>query len=583
MILAFAAATRPVRTFLSPDNALGFGLGDAVEFFAVILIGVLILLWAAIAVRGRRINWSSHWWLAAFAILPVVLRLSLLPRSPIPIPTGSDDFSYILLADTLRHLRLSNPPHALPQFFEQIFVLQQPTHSSMYPLGQGLFLAVGWLLFGHPWAGVLLSVASFCAACYWMLRAWIPPHWAVAGGLLACIQFGPLNYWTNSYWGGAVSAAAGCLVFGALPRLANRARRRDAALLGCGLALQLLTRPFEFIFLLLSALLFVPLCFRGTFNLRSLKKAAIVAALPVLAAAALTTLHNRRVTGNWTTLPYMLYRYQYGMPASFTFQPNPLPHRQLSEEQDLAYRAQSAIHGTDPETFKSYTERLAFRVRFLRFFLLPPLYLAAAAFLFRLRNVRFAWITLTVGVFLLGSNFYPYFFPHYVAAITGLFVLISVLGLEQLNHLKLSGVEFPVKFGTFLLLACLLHFAFWFSVHQWATGDQRAALLPFESWDYINYGDPQGRIAVRDQLNRIPGKKLVFVHYAPGHRFEEWIQNEADIDSSRVVFVHDLGTSENNGILSYYRDRSAWLLEPDQSPPRLTRYLPAQPGFQTVP
>jgi hypothetical protein len=278
----------------------------------------------------------------------------------------------------------------------------------------------------------------------------------------------------------------------------------------------------------------------------------------------------------------MLYRYQYGMPASFTFQPNPMPHRPLSDEQDLAYRAQSSIHGTDPETFKTYTERLAFRARFLRFFLLPPLYLAAAAFLFRLRDPRFAWILLTFGVFLLGSNFYPYFFPHYVAALTGLFVLISVLGLEQLNKLKLSGVPLPLNFGTFLLLACIAHFGFWFSVHGWAGGDLRSALLPFESWDYINYGDPQGRLAVRDRLAREPGRKLVFVHYAPGHRFEEWVQNGADIDGSLVILVHDLGETANSKLLNYYPDRTAWLLEPDQSPPRLTHYLPAPTGFQTV-
>jgi hypothetical protein len=583
MTLAFAAVTRPVRTFLSPDNALGFGLGDAVEFFVVVLIGLLLLVWAVIEVRGRRINWNSRWWLAVFAVLPVVLRLSLLPRSPVPIPTGSDDFSYILLADTLRHLRLSNPPHALPQFFEQVFVLQQPTHSSMYPLGQGLFLAVGWVVFGHPWAGVLLSLAAFSAASYWMLRAWTPPQWAVAGGLLACLQFGPLSYWTNSYWGGAVSATAGCLVFGALPRLAAKSRGRDAALLGCGLALQLLTRPFEFIFLLLSAVSFLALYFRPAVDRQWIKRIAAAAALPLVASAALTALHNRRVTDNWSTLPYMLYRYQYGMPASFTFQPNPIPHRQLSEEQDLAFRAQSSIHGTDPETFKSYAERLAFRTRFLRFFLLPPLYLAAAAFLFRIRDRRVAWVSLTVVVFLVGSNFYPYFFPHYIAAVTGLFVLISVLGLEQLNKLTVGGSALPLKFGTLLLLVCLVHFGFWFSVHAWARGNVRSALLPFESWDYINYGDPQGRIAVRDQLAAIPGKKLVFVHYAPGHHFEEWIQNGADIDSAPVVLVHDLGTPENNRILSYYGDRSAWLLEPDQRPPRITRYLTAQTGFQTVP
>ncbi len=83
-----------------------------------------------------------------------------------------------------------------------------------------------------------------------MLRAWIPPLWALAGGLLAVCEFGPLSYWMNSYWGGAVSAMAGCLVFGALPR-------RNAWLLGLGLAIQLLTRPYEAPFLLIIAIIFI--------------------------------------------------------------------------------------------------------------------------------------------------------------------------------------------------------------------------------------------------------------------------------------------------------------------------------------
>src|SRR3954467_7948087 len=243
---------RPARTFLSPDNALGFGIGDSVELFAAVIIAIAILLWAATAIRWPALRAESRWWVLGCAAFPLALRLCLLHVSPAPVPSGADDFSFFLLADTLRHFRLSNPPHALPEFFEQVFVLQQPTYGSMYPLGQGLFLALGWLIFGHPWAGVLISTALFCGACYWMLRAWTSPCWALAGGLLVCLEFGPLSYWTNSYWGGALSAAAGCLVFGALPRIMRGSRWHDGALLGAGLSLQLLTRPFEFCFLLLS-------------------------------------------------------------------------------------------------------------------------------------------------------------------------------------------------------------------------------------------------------------------------------------------------------------------------------------------
>ena len=50
------------------------------------------------------------------------------------------------IPDTLRHFRLANPPHPFPQFFETFFVLQEPTFSSIYPVGQGMALALGiWL------------------------------------------------------------------------------------------------------------------------------------------------------------------------------------------------------------------------------------------------------------------------------------------------------------------------------------------------------------------------------------------------------------------------------------------------------
>src|SRR5262249_38080432 len=154
------------------------------------------------------------------------------------------------------HFRLANPAHPMARFFETIFVLQQPTYSSIYPIGQGLAMAVGWTLFGSPWSGVVLSTAAFCALCYWMLRGWTTPGWALTGGILAVMAFGPLGQWMNSYWGGALAAAAGCLVFGALPRMRESYRRRDALLLGTGLAIHLLTRPYESVFLIAGVLLY---------------------------------------------------------------------------------------------------------------------------------------------------------------------------------------------------------------------------------------------------------------------------------------------------------------------------------------
>lgn len=500
----------------------------------------------------------TGWAMLSIGLLPIVLRLALLARSPAPIPTGADDFGYILLADTLRHFRLANPPHALPAFLEQIFVLQRPAFASMFPLGNGLALAAGWLLFGTPWAGVLLATGAFCALCYWMLRGWTTPDFAFAGGLLAAMQFGPLCYWMNCYWGGAISAIAGCLAFGALPRLVANRRLRHGVLLGLGLALQLLTRPFEFFLLLGGVLLFFA---RSPLRDRLLLK-PLLAALPVIASAgALVLAQNKAVTGNSTSLPYTLYRYRYGVPATFTFQPNPVPHQALNSEQELDYRAETAIHG-DGETPRAYLERLLFRMRFLRFFAFAPLYLALAASLARFRSGRSTWLLATLLLFALAGNFYPYFYPHYAAAIACLILLAAVTGLERLGP----------RAATLIFCLCSLQFLFWFGVHAFAKGNLYASLARFESWDYINSGDPQGRLFVDRQLARQPGDQIVFVRYGPTHAFQEWIHNAADIDASRTIWVHDLGAVENQELLRDCPDRTAWLLEPDQTPPRLTPY-----------
>lgn len=563
------------RVFLSPDSVLGFGLGDWLEVFAVALLLALFLTNLKIQSRARAFAGRTGWSMLVLGILPIALRLALLPRSPAPVPTGADDFGYILLADTLRHFRLANPPHALPAFFEQIFIVQRPTYSSMYPMGQGIVLAAGWMLFGSPWAGVLLSTGAFCALCYWMLRGWTTPGWAFLGGLLAVMEFGPLCYWMNCYWGGAVSASAGCLALGSLPRLTATGRLRYGAALGLGLALQLLTRPFEFLLLFVTVLVFLG---APMLRSRSLLKPLGVACLITACVAGLVLAQNKAVTNSWTTLPYSLYRYQYGIPATFTFQANPIPHQRLNDEQELDYRAETAIHDEAGNTLGAYLERLLFRLRFYRFFFFAPLYLALAAFVLKIRKWRVIWIGLTVATFALGTNFYPYFYPHYIAAIACVFVLASVMGLERLNQIRIKGLEI----GTTVASVCVVQFLFWYGVHAFSRGDLYSALTRFESWDYINSGDPQGRIFVNHELARPPGKQLVFVRYGPAHGFHEWVHNGADIDSGRTVWVHDLGSDENEKLLRYYPARTAWLLEPDENPPKLAPYKPDTGPFVEV-
>ena len=560
------------RSLLPLRNPIGFGASDFILITAAVLFVLIALLWPALRPSLQKLAASRGWSMLCVAVLPVLLRLALLHSCPVPTPSGSDDFSYLLLADTLSHFRLSNPTPPLHQFFETIFVLQQPTYSSMYPLGQGLVLATGSLLFGSPWAGVLLSIAAFCGLCYWMLRAWIAPEWALLGGILAAIEFGPLSYWTNSYWGGAVSASAGGLVFGALPRIHYSGRRRDAALLGLGIAIQLLTRPFESTLLLLSIGLYVAIMVRGRAEWRKLAAALPIAVLVTIPAVALTLFQNKAITGAWMTLPYALNRFEYGVPTTFTFQADPTPHRQLTSDQELDYRAESIIHGDGPDSLARFAGRLAYRVRFDRFFLLAPLYIAFCAFLISIRERRFGWVIAALAVFALGTTFFPYYYPHYIAAVACLFVLAAVAGLARLNRWKprrwLNG---PTVVQVILLL-CLVHFGFWYSVHLSGNDEVAMATSHYETWDFINYGDPEGRIAINDDLARLPGKQLVFVRYSPRHMFRNWVHNRADIGGARVIWARDLGPDENKKLIRFYPDRTVWLIEPDRWPPRLQPY-----------
>jgi hypothetical protein len=280
---------------------------------------------------------------------------------------------------------------------------------------------------------------------------------------------------------------------------------------------------------------------------------------------------NKQVTGSWTTLPYALSQQQYGVPGPLAFQAAPAPHRELTPQQELEYRSQMSYRERDGETLLSYLLRLEYRVRYYRFFFLPTLYLVLPFFFLSLRERRFVWVAFTLLLFVLGTNFYPFFYPHYIAALTCVFVLVSVTGLRQLSQLPIATGR---EAAWMILALCGAHFVFWYGLHLF----DPPAMLPFETWDVINHENPARRIAVNKVLAAEPGQQLVIVRYTPRHIFqEEWVYNEADIDAARVVWARDLGSDQDQELLRYYAGRTAWFLDADEQPPRLTPYSLIRP------
>ena len=264
--------------------------------------------------------------LSVLAVIGMVLviRGALIPVLPTPVPGVNDEYSYLLAGETFAAGRVTNPPHPLWKSLETFYVIQQPTYASMYPPAQGIALAVGDILGGHPWLGVYLSVALMCGAICWMLQGWVPPQWAIAGGILAALRWGIYSYWMESYWGGAVAALGGALALGALPRLFRKRSIWPAVAMGLGLLILANSRPFE------GLLLCVPMFGMLLFWLKGkrtpdtwllFKRVALPLGTVLLLGAVAMTFYFGRVTGNPFRMPYQVHSAAYKSTGPFLWQP----------------------------------------------------------------------------------------------------------------------------------------------------------------------------------------------------------------------------------------------------------------------
>src|SRR5260370_188753 len=268
-------------------------------------------------------------------MVPILLRLALLPVLPIPAPSIHDEFSYLLAADTFAHGRLTNPPHPMWLSFETFHVNMWPTYASKYPPAQGMALAVGQLL-GHPWLGVLLSVG----AMWWMLEGWFRAEWALLGGLLAGVRFGSFSYWINSYWGGAVAGIGGALALGALPLIRRTRRARYAVLLGIGVAILANSRPLEG--LIFTIPIFVWLTYWLLWNdevplSTKMRQAVLPLAVVLALAGGWIVYYNWRVTGNPALFPYVLNQRTYETEPLFLLQSARPKHPYNNAQLNLFY------------------------------------------------------------------------------------------------------------------------------------------------------------------------------------------------------------------------------------------------------
>src|SRR6185312_7338831 len=511
--------------------------------------------------RLRRLARRKMLSVVVVGLLVVTLRVSLIPVLGIPAPRWNDEFSYLLAADTFAHGRVTNPPHPMWVHCESFHIIQQPTYMSMYPPAQGLVLAVGERL-GHPWIGQLIITALMCSAITWMLQGWMPPGWALVGGMLAVLRLGILTYWMNGYWSGSVVALGGALVLGALPRVKKRARVTDAVIMAIGLALLANSRPYEGLIFSLPIAAALAIWMFGksgpAFSV-SLGRVVVPMVLVLTATGASMGYYYWRVTGSPFRMTYQVNRETYATAPYFLWEsPRPEPAYRHEVMRDF-YRWELArfeeyrtLGGAASLTWDKVVGSWKFYCGPL--FTIP---LLAFPWLWRDRKMRFPLIA--GAFFLLGLAVETWTMPHYVAPATG---LIYLLVLQSMRHLRLwrrrgqqTGVALVRAIPAIACAMVLLR-----------VGAAAAHTQIEPAWPRGNLD----RVAIVRQLEATPGRHLVLVSYGPHHDVDwEWVYNAADIDGAKVVWARDMGTRDNQELLTYFHDRQVWHLNGDQSPPRL--------------
>ena len=181
------------------------------------------------------------------------------------------------------------------------------------------------------------------------------------------------------------------------------------------------------------------------------------------------------------------------------------------------------------------------------------------------RSVRF--LTAVGIVLAIGLGIETFFIPHYLAPATA---LIYAILLQSMRHLRLRGPS-----GLFLVRAiptvCVL-LAVVRICAQPLHIELPSALHQAGDWSGGGPIHRSSRARVAAELESQPGPQLAIVRYVPNHLYPEWVSNAADIDQSKLIWAREMDPASNRELLNYYKNRKAWLVEPDRNPPRIVPY-----------
>jgi hypothetical protein len=365
----------------------------------------------------------------------------------------------------------------------------------------------------------------------------------------------------NAFHGGFLPAIGGALVFGAFGRSWRRASFVNGILMGLGLAVLAVSRPFEGVLFSLPMIGVLVWQHRKSFG--GLAKIVVPASVLSVVAIAFLAVYFRQITGSPFVTTYQIALKTYGWPMGFAWTP-PLK----IEHTHIEFARYYKFELTERETVDGpidFLEYLTFRVQeYWRFFYGPVLTipLLFVAGVWRRRRLFFLALSGAVFAVMLEGPASP----HYIAPAT--VVLVAIL-VECVRHMRAARVQLSgallMAMGLVLVLrigAQDLHLPYSQEVN-------------FQSWCCGLEGNLNKSRIIR-QLEQAPGGHLVFVKAKTNEKnLFQWIYNDADIDASRIVWARDLGEARNAQLADFYHgSRTVWLVDPNVEPAQIIRYKP---------
>lgn len=490
----------------------------------------------------------------AAAVLWLGARLLITRHAPPHEPWVHDEFVYLLQADTFLHGRLANPPHPMGRFFESPHVLIQPTYASKYPPGEAAWLALGKVLCGSTYAGLILQGVCLVFVLGLMFCAWTRLPAAMLMTFVAgCSLLPPVISWTRSYWGAGSAAGIGAafVLLGLGCFLRGGRTLLPGLAMGFGAIQLFFTRPYEGGVLCLAVLACAPwLTPRSNpRSSRNLLRLAASAGAVLLAGLAWNAYYDKAVTGHAFELPYMLHDKTYNTAPVFCF----LPMKPEPKYSSDRLAAQHGLHGWEADKYReSCSHRLwpiytSLDVGNVVATMLLPVLPVFLLFPLSWRNARCRALLLISAACVFSVVLEVWHFSHYLAPAFVAMLLYCACSLDDLAGLPGLSARNRRAMAVELVLVTLAYLGVQLHAHPWTTNSQAFGFR---------------RAQLLHQLAERNGQQLVVVRYPDPNAcvIYEWVYNGADPDSQKVVFAHDRGPVEDRALFDYYKARTKWLL-----------------------